>query len=37
VFGKYLRNEKDKLERSLESPAIDSEDEAASPANDRYN
>lgn len=36
VFGKYLRNEKDKLERSLESPAIDSEDDAA-PANDRYN
>jgi len=39
VFGKYLRNEKEKLERSLEAPAIDvdSEDESTSPANDRYN
>ena len=37
VFGKYLQNEKEKLERSLESPAIDSEDESTSPANDRYN
>ena len=37
VFGKYLRNEKDKLERSLDAPAIDSEDESTSPANDRYN
>ncbi len=31
VFGKYLRNEKEKSERSL------SEEEPASPANDRYN
>ena len=37
VFGKYLRNEKEKLERSLEAPAIDSEDESTTPANDRYN
>jgi ferredoxin len=36
VFGKYLRNEKEKLERSLNSPAIDS-DEEPSPANDHYN
>ena len=37
VFGKYLRNEKEKLERSLNSPAIESEEEPTSPANDRYN
>jgi len=37
VFGKYLRSEKEKLERSIEAPAIDSEDESTSPANDRYN
>jgi len=37
VFGKYLKNEKEQLERSLESPSIDSEEDPASPANDRYN
>jgi ferredoxin len=37
VFGKYLKNEKEKLEVSLESPAIDSEEDPVSPANDRYN
>ncbi|HSE31465.1 MAG TPA: 2Fe-2S iron-sulfur cluster-binding protein [Pyrinomonadaceae bacterium] len=38
VFGKYLRNEKEKWERSLNSPAIDpDEEEPASPAGDRYN
>jgi ferredoxin len=37
VFGKYLKSEKEKLERSHEAPAIDSEDESTSPANDRYN
>ena len=37
VFGKYLRSEKEKLERSLQAPGIDSEDESTSPVNDRYN
>ena len=37
VFGKYLRSEKEKLERALETPTIESDNEPTTPASDRYN
>jgi ferredoxin len=37
VFGKYLRNEKEKLEHALTTPAIDSDEEPSQPAIDDYN